>query len=186
VDAVGLGGQPKVDGEAERAYVGEPLDFDAFYRHEYRRVFALAFAVLRSPAAAEDATQDAFLAVYKRWKAGPEVRNPGSYVRTAVMNRCRSAFRRRFVETKALILLGRRAEGVELPESSRQFIDAIRALPARQSQVAALFYLDDRPIEEIAGILGMADGTVKSHLHRARQTLAKALDVADVDTEEAE
>src|SRR4051794_14270207 len=58
----------------ERTYVGEPLDFDAFYRNEYRRVFALAFAVLRSPAAAEDATQDAFLAVYKRWKAGPDVR----------------------------------------------------------------------------------------------------------------
>jgi RNA polymerase sigma-70 factor (ECF subfamily) len=172
--------------QAERSYVGEPLDFDSFYRREYRRVFALAFAVLRSPAAAEDVTQDAFIAVYKRWKAGPDLRNPSGYVRTAMMNRCRSAFRRRLVEAKALLLLGRRVEGVELPASSRQVIDAVRALPARQSQVAALFYLDDRPIEEIAAILGMAEGTVKSHLHRARQALAKALATVDVDTEETE
>ena len=161
------------------------LEFDVFYREEYRAVLALALAVLRSPAAAEDVTQDAFLAVYKRWTSG--VSNPSGYVRTAVMNRCRSAFRRRMVETRALLTLGRRrVEAVQLPESSRRFWDAVRALPARQAQAAALFYLEDRSVQDVSDILGMAEGTVKSHLYRARQTLAATMGVVDTDETDEE
>ena len=166
----------------ERSYVAEPVDFDVFFRHEYRAVLALALAVLRSPAAAEDVTQDAFLALYKQWKSGAVVANPSGYIRTAVMNQCRSQFRRRLVEARAVLVLGRRrVDAVDLPESSQRFWDAVRALPARQAQVAALFYLEDRPVDEVAAILGVAEGTVKAHLHKARRALATTL---GVDTEE--
>ena len=52
----------------------------------------------------------------------------------------------------------------------------MRALPRRQAQVVALFYVDDRSVADIALVLECAEGTVKAHLHKARGALAVALD----------
>ena len=52
---------------------------------------------------------------------------------------------------------------------------AVRRLPKRQAQVIALFYLEDLPIEEIAGILDRSVETVRTHLQRGRKTLALRL-----------
>jgi DNA-directed RNA polymerase specialized sigma24 family protein len=46
-----------------------------------------------------------------------------------------------------------------------------------------LFYLEDRPIAEVAQILKMAEGTVKKHLHDGRKALAQKLDVEEVNDE---
>jgi RNA polymerase sigma factor (sigma-70 family) len=59
-------------------------------------------------------------------------------------------------------------------EMDDRIVDVIRALkdlPHRQRAVFVLFYLDDRPTAEIAGLLGMAPATVSVHLHRARRKL---------------
>lgn len=53
--------------------------------------------------------------------------------------------------------------------------DALAELPAQQRTVATLFYLLDQPIDVIAQSLDVAEGTVKTHLHRARTSLALAL-----------
>lgn len=55
-------------------------------------------------------------------------------------------------------------------------------LPPRQREVATLFYIDDRSVGEIAHILGLNDGTVKSHLSEARASLRTAVDRDSVDT----
>jgi RNA polymerase sigma-70 factor (ECF subfamily) len=60
---------------------------------------------------------------------------------------------------------------------------AVRALPPRQAQAVALYYVDDRSVAEIAEILRCAEGTVKAHLHKARQKLAEAIG-APTDGEE--
>ena len=62
-----------------------------------------------------------------------------------------------------------------VPTFTSQFWAAVRALPERQAQCVALHYLEDRPVAEIATILEMAEGTVKSHMHRGRQALAHQL-----------
>jgi RNA polymerase sigma-70 factor (ECF subfamily) len=49
-------------------------------------------------------------------------------------------------------------------------------LPDRQREVAALFYVDDRSVVEIAGILGLNEGTVKSHLSSARDSLRRLVE----------
>jgi RNA polymerase sigma-70 factor (ECF subfamily) len=66
---------------------------------------------------------------------------------------------------------------LEPPEDG--FWRAVRSLPRRQSQAVALHYLEDRPVSEIADILGMAPGTVKKHLYDGRQTLARMLEVEE-------
>jgi RNA polymerase sigma-70 factor (ECF subfamily) len=51
----------------------------------------------------------------------------------------------------------------------------VRRLPRRQAQTVALFYLEDRSVNDIASILRCTSGSVKQHLHRGRVTLAARL-----------
>jgi RNA polymerase sigma-70 factor (ECF subfamily) len=57
----------------------------------------------------------------------------------------------------------------------RDVLDALRQLPLHQRQVCTLHYLMDQSIETIAEGLGVSEGTVKTHLHRARKALASRL-----------
>jgi RNA polymerase sigma-70 factor (ECF subfamily) len=63
----------------------------------------------------------------------------------------------------------------ELQEPDLEFWAAVRALPTRQRQMLALYYLGDCPVGEIALTLGCAEGTVRATLHKGRQGLAKRL-----------
>jgi RNA polymerase sigma-70 factor (ECF subfamily) len=54
--------------------------------------------------------------------------------------------------------------------------DAVRQLPRRQREVITLFYLADLSVEEVAGVLGITPGSVKSHLFDARSALRSALE----------
>jgi RNA polymerase sigma-70 factor (ECF subfamily) len=70
-------------------------------------------------------------------------------------------------------------EGCELPasnwEAGQQQVEInqlVDRLPEVQKQVIELFYLQERSVEEVAHMLDLPEGTVKSHLHRARRALA--------------
>lgn len=58
-----------------------------------------------------------------------------------------------------------------LPSDLEQFWGLVRQLPGRQAQAVALFYADDLPVVEVARVMGCAEGTVKAHLHAARERL---------------
>jgi RNA polymerase sigma-70 factor (ECF subfamily) len=151
------------------------LDFDTFYRTEFRRVLGLV-GVLSGSRWAEEMTQEAFLRAYRDWGTVGRMDRPDAWVRVAAMNLARSAFRRRRAEARALLRLGEPV--TVLPDLEPRFADfwqQVRKLPARQAQVVALHYLEDRPVAEIAEILGIASGTVKAQLHTARTTLADRL-----------
>jgi RNA polymerase sigma-70 factor (ECF subfamily) len=51
----------------------------------------------------------------------------------------------------------------------------VRRLPPQQAKALLLRYVDDRTVAETATVLGCTEGTVRTHLHRARQALASAL-----------
>jgi len=63
----------------------------------------------------------------------------------------------------------------QLGAESAEFWREVRRLPRRQAQAVALFYLEETSVAEIAEVLGCAESTVKVHLHRGRQALAKRL-----------
>jgi RNA polymerase sigma-70 factor (sigma-E family) len=156
------------------------LSFDAFYREHFRRVAALAYGLSGSREAAEELAQEAFAAAHAKWRSVQSLTDPGAWVRRVAMNKARSAFRRRQAERRALTRLGgRRQLPAELPSQSDTFWAAVRLLPAKQAMVIALHYADDRPIEDIANILGCSPGTVKTHLYRARQRIMLDLSTKD-------
>jgi RNA polymerase sigma-70 factor (ECF subfamily) len=156
---------------------GETASFDDLYRREARRLVALAYGLSGSRRAAEELVQEAFLAAYRRWNQISAYDDPAAWLRRVVVNQSVSRIRRRVAEARAMTRLRARPTlPAVLPEQDEAVWRAVRALPRRQAQVVVLHYVDDLPIAEIAQVLGCSDGTVKTHLHRARQLLASALE----------
>ena len=154
-----------------------PESFEDFYVREYLAVVGLAFALSGSRWGAEDLAQEAFMAAHRDWERIRAYERPGAWVRRVVANMSVSTFRRRAAEAKALarIPFGEDSALPDLASGDPEFWAAIRALPRRQAQVVALYYLEDRPVAEVAEILDVTVGTVKRHLHNGRQGLARRL-----------
>jgi RNA polymerase sigma-70 factor (sigma-E family) len=151
------------------------------YRIHGMDLIRIAAVMLGSRAGAEDAVQDAFCGLYRRWNQLADPQNALSYVRSAVMNRCRSELRRR-------ARLERRADQNHRPldadspeqaailgEEHQDVLAALRRLPDRQREALILRYFMDLPEPEIATAMGISQGTVKSTTSRAIAALARQL-----------
>ena len=151
--------------------------FEDFYSAQFAAVVGLAYALSGSRSGAEDLAQEAFLAAHRNWDRIGAYEQPGAWVRRVVANLSVSAFRRRSAEARALAraMSEERTVLPDLGASDPAFWAAVRSLPRRQAQVIALFYLEDRPIADVAEILDMTPGTVKRHLHDGRHRLAQRL-----------
>lgn len=165
----------------EMQVVARPERFDVFYQREYRAVVGLAYALSGSRLAAEDLAQEAFMTAHQHWERVGMYESPGAWVRRVVSNRSVSLFRRKAAETRALarVALDRQLPLPELESSDDEFWQAVRSLPKRQAQAIALHYLEDRPVVEVAAILGCTESTAKVHLHKGRKNLADRLGVSE-------
>ena len=151
--------------------------FDRFYAREFPKMVSIAYALSGGRMAAEDLAQEAMIAAYRRWPEIGQLERPGGWARRVVLNLAASAYQRRKAEARALLRLAP-LRGEPLPGVSAEaaeFWRAVRRLPKHQAQAVALYYLEDAPVAEIAEAMGCAESTVKVHLHRGRQALAKRL-----------
>ena len=155
--------------------------FEGFYRRELPGLVALA-AALAGPAAADDVAQEAMLAAYRRWDTVSRLDLPAAWVRRVCANTAVSLLRRRGAEARAVLRLGARPQRtLELAPDPGAFWAEVRRLPRRQAQAVALAYVYDLGVAEIAVTLGVAEGTVKTHLSRGRAALAVRLGETDGD-----
>ena len=160
--------------------------YDAFFRREYPVMVSLAVALTGDRELARDVAQESMLRAYDRWPQLVVLDRPGAWCRQVAINLIRDGWRRRRSEEAALGRLRReRIHAVPAPPSpSDEFWETVRALPARQREAIALYYLADRSVSDIAATLGIAEGTVKGVLFDARRTLASKLGVRE-DWEES-
>lgn len=153
-------------------------------RYEHK-VYRLCFTLLREPAAAQDAAQDSLLRV---WRALPRF-EPGkaalaTWVYAVTRNRCLTLLAARPKRTQSMSLPEVQAEvdllaspaasqpGADASDTVRKLVDALPEAPRR---CLTLFYYEDRSVAEVAAMLGLPEGSVKTHLHRGRAALLKAL-----------
>jgi RNA polymerase sigma-70 factor, ECF subfamily len=158
------------------------VTFDALYRTEYRSVLQLAYVLSGSWTIAEEVTQEAFLRALSRLEG---LDNPRGWVRQVAANLARSRLRRLGAEVRALGRLAARpvparAESEQLPAELDRFWTEVRSLPHRQAQAVVHHYLEDRPVREVAVLMGCSEGTAKALLHQARQRLARRLGAGEV------
>jgi RNA polymerase sigma factor (sigma-70 family) len=160
----------------------ESVSFDDFYRSEHRHVLGLAFVLTGNQWVAEDTAQDAFAAAFRNWRSIVAYDSPGAWVRRVTCNRAASVLRRRVREAKALMsLVGRTQTHIELDEGDEAFWQTVRRLPPRQAQAVALYYLEDYSVRQISEVLDCSEGTVKTHLSRAREAIARQLRLGDAE-----
>ena len=166
-------------GEAAGQPATVGADFDAFYTAEYASLLRLAFVLTGSRPVAEELVQETMLRAFRHWSRIADYERPGAWARRVLVNLATSRGRRLAAEARALGRLRERPPEPALSAESMELWNAVRGLPARQAQVTALAYAEDRSIADIAAMLGIAEGTVKAVLHRARGNLARVLALKD-------
>jgi RNA polymerase sigma-70 factor (ECF subfamily) len=169
--------------EAAEAPATVGADFDAFYTREYAALMRLGYVLTGSRAVAEELVQETMLRAFRHWGRIADYERPGAWARRVLCNLATSRGRRLTAEARALARLRVKPAEPALAPETIELWAAVRRLPSRQAQVTALAYAEDRSIADIAALLGIAEGTVKAVLHRARGNLAKALGFDDEDDE---
>lgn len=161
---------------------GELIDI-LFQRH-YAALVRLGVVMLGSREAAEDAVQDAFLALHRHRSTLRDPEAAAAYLRSAVLNRCRSWVRRQVTQRAArpLILVREHEESPEAVTVTRDEVGSLvavmRTLARRQREVLACRYVLELSVAETAQLLGISEGSVKVHTHRGLQNLQQRIEVA--------
>lgn len=142
-------------------------EFTDFFLAHSPALRRTAYAVVHDWHLAEDLTQQALAKLYSAWA---RTREPTrlAYARRIVVNECLSHLRRRPPETPREQLPDRDGTGAE---TALDVAAALASLPPRQRAIVALRFLDDLPVGEVADLLGIAEGTVKSQTARALESL---------------
>ena len=150
---------------------------DAFREFAQRHLEPLAEALAMitfDRQLAADAAQDAFLRLHLRWESRKELDDPVAWVYRVGINRCHD-YRRQI--RRAARLFDRLAGSVGAVTDGRpwapgvEFASLVGQLPRQQRVAAVLFYQADLSVEEVASVMRISEGAVKSHLHRARLAL---------------
>jgi len=143
--------------------------FEALYVGEYQPMLRIAFLLVDSTDLAEEVVHDAFAQVCERWA---KLVNPGGYLRTCVVNRCRDVQRRRRTERRTP--LPPSDQSTEL--GADELADALAALPIKRRAAIVLRYYDGLSEARIAEVLGVKPGTVKSLLSRGLAELREVIE----------
>jgi RNA polymerase sigma-70 factor (ECF subfamily) len=146
--------------------------FSAFFRAEYPGLVRTLFLVTRDREHARDIAQEAFVQLFARWVRISHYERPEAWVRRVGIRIAVRASKRERVRP----LLERELDFATFPKPvDLDVVRAVGRLPASQRAAVALFYLEDRPVGDVAELLGCTETTAKVHLHRARRRLAELL-----------
>lgn len=157
----------------QRRTVDVRAGFAAFYEAEFPTLVAVATALCGNFHDAEDVVQDTMVKALLRWHRLQHFDRPGAWCNRVLINACRNLFRHR--QTRSRHLARQRREEPMTAGASTDamvFWEAVRQLPTRPRQVVVLHYAGDLTVSEIAGTLGIPEGTVQSDLFRSRKALA--------------
>jgi RNA polymerase sigma-70 factor (sigma-E family) len=180
---------PETGGQASNAERGRPaaatgewLDVALLYRQHHADLVRLALLLVGDRGCAEDVVQDVFTRLCARDRV-LQRDSTLAYVRTAVVNGCRSVLRRRALARRVAI---NRAvpwrdtqDSAEhtaiLAEDRRLVLSALAGLPSRRREVLVLRFYLGLPVAEVAATLGISQGSVKSATARGLDALARRL-----------
>ncbi|NIN65309.1 MAG: sigma-70 family RNA polymerase sigma factor [Anaerolineae bacterium] len=174
------------DNEAQLVVKAQRGDEDAFeqlVRAHQRYVFNLAYRVLGDYREAEDVAQETFV---RAWRGLPSFRAESrftTWLYRIARNVCLNRLPRLQAELTQTELLGETPADVFNAKERRAFVHAeLARLPEKYRLVLTLRYLQDLSYAEIADVLNLPLGTVKTHLHRGREALAARLAAWEAET----
>ena len=162
-----------VEWDADRAVT-------AIYSEHYRSLVRLAAFLVRDNATAEEVVQDSFVAMHGAWRRLRDTDKALSYLRQSVVNRSRSVLRHRMVVDKNTPKpppdMPSAEHGAIIQLERSAVVSALRGLPERQREALVLRYYGDLSEAQIASVMGISRGAVKSHTARAMAALRVVLE----------
>jgi RNA polymerase sigma-70 factor (sigma-E family) len=162
-----------VEWDADRAVT-------AIYTDHYRSLVRLAAFLVRDNSTAEEVVQDSFVAMHGAWRRLRDTDKALSYLRQSVVNRSRSVLRHRMVVDKNTPKpppdMPSAEHGAIIQLERSAVVSALRSLPERQREALVLRYYGDLSEAQIASVMGISRGAVKSHTARAMAALRAVLE----------
>jgi RNA polymerase sigma-70 factor (ECF subfamily) len=155
-------------------------EYEAFYRAEFPHVVRTSYLIVHDRQRAEEIAQEAFIQLLTHWRKVSRYQQPGAWVRRVAIRIAARSARREGRRTA----LEKGADAARAPAGQDlDLLNAIKKLPERQRAAVALFYFEDRPLPEVANILGCSHAAAKVHVFNARRRLADLLreEVWDVE-----
>src|SRR5216684_8910050 len=152
-------------------------DFDRLYRATYQRVFATLMMILRNPAAAEDATQEAYLRAFRGWDRWKQEAPAEAWIYRIALNVAFTHRRKERLHDAGEVLsrLGRPKETDPTQIGEPDLRRELRALPPKQAAAIVLRHLHGFTNREIAAALNVPERTVASRLAAAKMRLRSRL-----------
>lgn len=136
-------------------------------------IMSLAYTYLHDMSEAEDILQDTLVKYILRKEEFNDSRHEKLWLLHVAANLCRNKLKQK---KRVMDELPEDFPGEGIPEDSLDLMRAVSALPLKYREVVHLFYYDDMPAADIAGVLDKPESTVRSLLRRARQMLRKTLE----------
>ena len=145
------------------------------------KIYRLCCALLRERTQAEDAAQESLVRVWKSLDTYDGRASLSSWIYTITRNRCLTALERRramhsLSDSEVEVEVSAVASDEMAPEDhTEQLRELVDLLPERLRRTLMLYYFEERSTSEVALMLGCPEGTVKTHLFRARAALTDQL-----------
>ncbi|MBC7933575.1 MAG: sigma-70 family RNA polymerase sigma factor [Rubrivivax sp.] len=169
---------------AQKAAAGDGSAFEELYRRHYRRVYALTLRMMGNPTEAEDMTQDVFLQLFNKVGMFRGESAFTTWLHRMTVNQVLMHFRKKSTrselltdegETPVQIVQGTANPGA-MPVIDRISLErALNDLPVGYRTVFVLHDVEGYEHYEVAQMLGIAEGTSKSQLHKARLKLRQLI-----------
>lgn len=160
--------------------VGAEDEYSSFFRAEFAHVVRTSYLIVHDRQKAEDVAQEAFIQLLGHWSKVTRYDRPEAWVRrVAIRIASRAAHRERLRPA----LEDASDPPTPFVPQDVDLLNAVKQLPTQQRAAVALFYFEDRPLPEVAHILGCSHAAAKVHVFNARKRLAQLLgeEAADVD-----
>jgi RNA polymerase sigma-70 factor (sigma-E family) len=152
-----------------------PADLDRLYHDRYADLVRVAYLLTGDSSLAEDLAQEALLRAWRDWERIRLMDSVGGYVRGIVVNLAKSSLRRRLVELRHRLVEVPPPAGADDTAGLVDLRRALARLPLRKRVCVVMRYYGDMSEAEIAGLLGVSVGTVKSQTHKGLEQLRRLL-----------
>lgn len=163
---------------------GEPSALEELIRRHERRLYQLAYRLLKDPLEAEDVLQEVFLKAYEFAGRFQPISTVKAWLNRITANHCLNRLRQRFPldslddDNRPIPLASPAATPLEALEESdlaRRLESLLAAMPENQRRALVLKRFGDLSYQEIAEVMGLSTGAVDGLIKRARQFLRKGL-----------
>lgn len=158
-------------------------ELSAMCASEYPRLVGALGLYCGDHEVAEDLAQEALIRLCRDWRRVRKLHAPERWLHRVALNLAHSHYRRKAIERRSLELLSRRPRHDPQPHTDVESFELLKKLPHRQKAALLLHYYLDMTVPEVAQVMQIPDGTVKTLIHRATRALSTDRGVAEVRNE---